>query len=169
MKSLSEGMTFGETAPSYGGGFFLFILVLAFFAIIVQWKLFVKAGQPGWAVLIPIYNAIIYLRIIGRPAMWLFVYIACFILYFAGAIMMVNGPTFISSILLFAGIMAIMIVAIIDTNRLSKSFGKGIGFTLGLIFLGIIFQAILAFGDSKYIGPNGVGEVVNDNPDILHS
>lgn len=40
-------------------------------------------------------------------------------------------------------------------NMLSKSFGKDEAFTVGLVFLGIIFLSILAFGKSKYLGPYG--------------
>jgi hypothetical protein len=109
--------------------YMVFILVIAVFMIIVFWKIFTKAGQPGWACLIPIYNYLIILKIAGKPWWWLLLML----------IPIVN-----------------IVLAIIVLNNLSKSFGHGAGFTVGLLFLGIIFYPILAFGSSKYIGPGGV-------------
>ncbi len=104
-------------------------IILCIVIVAAEWKMYSKAGQPGWAVLIPIYNIIVLMRIIGRHWTRLFVYL----------IPLYN------------------IIAIIqDIHRLSKSFGKDAGFTVGLIFLGIIFYPILGFGSVKYVGPNGV-------------
>lgn len=101
----------------------LIILVLY---IASMWVVFTKAGKPGWAAIIPIYNIIVLLEIVGKPIWWIILVI---ILPFIFGIWMLN--------------------------LLSKSFGKGVGFTLGLIFLGFIFFPILAFGDAKYNGPAG--------------
>lgn len=163
-----------QSAASQGmmAGFLIFFGIAGLFAIIIQWKINVKAGQPGWACLIPIYNIIIYLRIIGRPVSWLFVYLGCLILYGIGIYtMFLNpaSPSAVSGILTFASILTLVIVSIIDTNRLSKSFGRGVGFTVGLVLLSLIFMAILAFGNDAYIGPNGIGGSDNNDPDILHN
>jgi len=91
-----------------------------------MWKVFAKAGQPGWAALVPIYNMIVLLQIVGRPTWWLLLF-------------------FVPIVNIFIGLMVI--------NDLSKSFGKGTGFTLGLIFLSPIFWCILGFGPAQYIGP----------------
>lgn len=91
-----------------------------------MWVIFTKAGKPGWAAIIPIYNIIVLLEIVGKPLWWIILVI---ILPFIFGIWMLN--------------------------LLSKSFGKGVGFTIGLIFLGFIFFPILAFGDAKYNGPAG--------------
>jgi uncharacterized membrane protein YoaK (UPF0700 family) len=85
--------------------------------------MFVKAGQPGWGILIPIYNVYLMIKIAGRPGWWL-------ILFF---IPLVN-----------------FIVGIIVTADIARNFGKGIGFVLGMIFLGFIFYPILGFGDAQY-------------------
>lgn len=106
-------------------GFVVFIVLLA-----AIWRIFEKAGKPGWAALIPIYNIIILLEIIGKPWWWL--------------LLMIFVP--IGNIIW--GIWAI--------NLLSKSFGKNEGFTVGLIFLSIIFYPILGFGTSEYQGPAGI-------------
>ncbi len=108
----------------------LFILPLAIvvFYIAAGWKIYEKAGQPGWACIVPIYGAYILLKIVGKPGWWL-------LLYF---IPLVNIVYFVWTY-----------------NMLSKSFGKDEGFTAGLLLLGFIFWPILGFGDAKYIGPYG--------------
>ncbi|MFC2124579.1 DUF5684 domain-containing protein [Bacteroidota bacterium] len=118
-------MDFTNSAPS---GITL-IIYLAFLILMIAalWKIFVKAGKPGWAAIIPIYNVIVLLEIVGKPLWWFLLFL----------IPLVN-----------------IVIAIIVIHGLSKSFGKGAGFTVGLIFLGIIFYPILGFGDAKYKGPN---------------
>ncbi len=101
----------------------LLCLALVVLTFIIHWKVYEKAGQPGWAVFIPIYNFIVLLKIVNKPWWWLFLMII---------------P------------IANIIFLIIILSRLSKSFGKGDGFTVGLFFLNIIFWGILAFGDSVY-------------------
>src|ERR1700730_12806536 len=96
--------------------------------IVGVWKLFAKAGQPGWASLIPIYNTITMLRITGRSGWWILG-------------MMVPLLNFY-----------VIIRLVFD---LARVFGRGIGFGFGLLFLFPIFMLILAFGDAVYVGPNG--------------
>lgn len=105
---------------------FLILLVeLAILVFIIAgvWKTFVKAGQPGWAAIIPIYNFYILLKIVGRPAWWLILFLIPF----------VN-----------------LVIAIIVAIDLAKAFGKGTGFGVGLALLGFIFYPILGFGDATY-------------------
>ena len=87
------------------------------------WKIFTKAGQPGWASIIPIYNVIVLLKIAGKPLWYIILLI----------IPLVN-----------------IVVGILVLIELAKNFGKGVGFAIGLILLPIIFYPILAFGDAKY-------------------
>jgi hypothetical protein len=103
-------------------------LVLALIIVIAQWKVFTKAGQPGWACLIPVYNCYIMTKIAGKPWWWILMFLIPF----------VN-----------------LVYAIWLTNMISKSFGKDEAFTVGLLLLGIVFWPILGFGDSKYQGPFG--------------
>jgi hypothetical protein len=111
-----------------GMGFFggLITLAIIVFFVAVGWKIFAKAGKPGWASIVPIYNYIVLLEIVGRPIWWI--------------------------VLMFVPIVNFVILFILCID-LAKSFGKGTGFGVGLIFLGFIFAPILAFGDATYRGP----------------
>lgn len=108
----------------------IIIIYVAIFALIIvsQWKVFTKAGKPGWACIIPIYNIIVLLEIIGKPWWWL--------------------------LLMFIPVVNI-VFAIWMINLLAKSFGKSEGFTVGLVLLPFIFISILGFGDAAYKGPAG--------------
>jgi hypothetical protein len=113
-----------ETNASLFGGIFGIIYLLVFVLLIVSiWKIFTKAGKPGWAAIIPIYNVIVMLEIVGRPIWWI--------------------------ILLFIPI-ANLVVAILLAVDLAKAFGKGIGTAIGLILLPIIFYPILGLGSATY-------------------
>ena len=103
----------------------LICLAVALLVIASMWKVFTKAGKPGWAAIVPIYNTIVLLEIVGKPTWWIILLLIPF----------VN-----------------IIVLLIVINELSKSFGRGVGTTLGLIFLGFIFWPILAFGSAQYQG-----------------
>ena len=120
--------SFTTTDSQLSTTWLLVICAVALFEIISTWKVFTKAGKPGWASIIPIYNAIVILHIAGRPTWW-------FLLY------LIPGVN--------------IVIACIVMHDFSKSFGHGIGFTLGLILLSGIFFPILAWGDSQYLGPAG--------------
>jgi hypothetical protein len=95
--------------------------------IYCTWRIFEKAGKPGWAAIIPIYNVLIELEIIGRPWYWLL-------------LMFVPGVN--------------IVLGIIIIFRLAKVFGHSTGFGFSLLFLSFIFMPILAFDSSTYLGPN---------------
>lgn len=118
-------MTVNQGSTCVAGGLFGIVLqvAVAIFYIVVMWKIYVKAGQPGWASIIPIYNVYIMLKIAGKPGWWL---------------------------LLFFVPIANIIVGILVIISFAERFGKGVGFVLGLIFLSPIFYAILAFNSSEY-------------------
>lgn len=117
-----------ESGYPISGGFIVLMLAVALILIIAQWKVFVKAGQPGWACIIPIYNIYIMTKIAGKPGIW--------------------------TLLCLIPIVNIIFIIWIY-NMISKSFGHDEAFTVGLILLGIVFWPILGFGKSKYIGPYG--------------
>ena len=102
-------------------------LIVTIFMLASMWKIFVKAGQPGWGCIIPIYNTYLMLVIAGKPVWWL-------ILYF---IPVVN---FVVSIIVFA--------------EIAQRFGKNPVFVAGMIFLPFIFFPILGFGSAKYSAPS---------------
>jgi hypothetical protein len=130
---LNLSIVFAQADEGGGGGIAallvpLIALAVAIFIIAGMWKMYAKAGQPGWACIIPIYNFVALLQIVGRPLWWI--------------------------LLLFIPLVNLIILLIVFID-LAKSFGKGTGFGLGLFFLGAIFMPILGFGDAKYIGPAG--------------
>ena len=108
----------------------IFGLLIALLLIVAMWKVFTKAGQPGWASIIPIYNLYIWCKIVGRPWWWILLMLIPFVNF---------------------------IICIILCIDLAKSFGKGVGFGIGLALLGIIFFPILGFGSAQYQGPAAGG------------
>ena len=119
-------MDYGDyPAAGMSAGIVAVYLVIGLLMIIAMWKIYTKAGKPGWAVIIPIYNAIVLLEIVDKPLWWILLML----------IPIVN-----------------VIISIIITVELAKKFGQSVGFAIGLILLPIIFYPILAFGSSKYSG-----------------
>jgi hypothetical protein len=119
-----------EVLAGLGASSFFIVLLIIVFLIVSYWKLFDKAGRPGWAAIIPIYNEIVLLQTAGLSP-W-------FILIFLAAIVPIIG-----TLLLF-------IFAIYQSIKLAEAFGRGVLFGLGITFLPIIFIPILAFGDAEY-------------------
>lgn len=110
------------------GALMIPLIIIWVVVIIGQWKIYEKAGKPGWAAIVPIYNIIVLLEIVGKPIWWIFLFL----------------------------IPCVNIVFLIWTvNLLSKSFGQSEGFTVGLLLLGVIFYPILGFGNYQYLGPAG--------------
>ena len=102
---------------------YLAVLVLT---IVANWKIYTKAGVPGWACLIPFYGVYKYFQIAGMNG-WMF-------------------------LLLCIPIVNIVVLFIVE-NKIAKAFGKGTGFGIGLVLLPTIFQCILGFGSAEYVGP----------------
>jgi hypothetical protein len=98
--------------------------------IAAMWRIFDKAGKPGWAAIVPIYNLVVAIQTVGRPTWWIVLFL-----------------------LPIVNLIAIIIVNI----DLAKSFGKSGGYAVGLILLPFIFMPMLAFSDATYIGPAGEG------------
>lgn len=119
----------GGTAAGFalfGGVMTLFWLVVAVVMIVAMWKVFVKAGQPGWAAIVPIYNYYILTQIAGRPAWWL-------LLFFIP----------------FANLIALIVISM----DIAKAFGKSEVFgILGLVLFSPIGYLILGFGKDTYKG-----------------
>jgi hypothetical protein len=127
---INEGGIEFNVHPMFGG---VFAGVAALVAVVVgliclagMWKVFVKAGQPGWAVLIPFYNVYVLLKIAGKPGWWL---ILAFIPF-------VN-----------------IVIAIVVSIAVAKCFGQGAAFGVFLLFLFGIGYPILGFGNYTYVAP----------------
>ena len=100
-----------------------FVLIL-FTITIPLWKIHVKAGKPGWASIVPIYNIVVLVQIAKKPVWYIF--------------------------LMFIPIVNIF-VAFILIQELARNFNKGIGFTIGMILLPFIFYPILGYGKAEYV------------------
>jgi hypothetical protein len=104
------------------------LIILVVYALLVAgwWMIFTKAGEDGWKALIPIWNTLIILKIVGREWWWI-----------------------ILMIIPIVGLIVWIIVAL----DLAKSFGRGTGFGIGLIIFPYIWSLILGFGSDTYKGP----------------
>lgn len=119
-----------ESGDAAGAGVGI-VVMLVYLAVIVlmvasYWMIFSKAGKPGWAVLVPIYNIVVMLQIVGKPLWWI--------------------------LLLFIPIVG-AVIGIILSVLMAERFGKGVGYGVGLAFLPFVFGPMLAFGDASYSPP----------------
>ncbi len=101
------------------------IISLAIVVLMIAslWKIYSKAGQPGWASIVPLYNFLLLLKIVKKPWWWLL-------------LMLIPIVNFVLIIIVY--------------HRISVSFGKGGGFTVGILLLPFVFLPILAFSDVQY-------------------
>ncbi len=121
-----SGVSYSYSSSGQISPLFLLIWVaVCIFLVAAMWKVFTKAGQPGWAALIPIYNFYVMCKIAGRPGWWLLLMLIPFVNF---------------------------IIAIILNVDIAKNFGKGAGFAVGMLFLSFIFWPILGFGSAQYEG-----------------
>jgi len=125
-------MLFSPVFQDDGGGgligtcFTLVYCILIILVIAGMWTVYVKAGKPGWAAIIPFYNIWVLLEIVGRPGWWI--------------------------ILMFIPFVNIIVIIIV-TIDLAKSFGKSVLYAIGLLLLPMIFYIHLGWSDAKYQGP----------------
>ena len=116
-----------ENASSLGAGFVIGFMAILVLMVAAMWRIFSKAGEPGWKAIVPIYGAVVLQRIVGRPGWWVLLMLVPF----------VN-----------------VLISLVECFDLARVFGKGAGYGLGLIFLSPIFLMVLAFGPATYQGPN---------------
>ena len=109
----------------YSGIYWVIYVGILALLLAAMWKVFAKAGKPGWGAIIPIYNIVLLCDIADKPGWWV-------LLYF---IPLLN-----------------IVIGIIVPIGVARNFGKGSGFGLGLAFLSVIFYPILAFGSADYTG-----------------
>ena len=101
------------------------LLAVVVFELAAFWRIFTKAGEAGWASIVPIYNIWVLLRITGKPGWWVVLML----------IPLVN-----------------IVVGIVEAAALARAFGKSGGFAAGLILLPFVFYPVLAWGDAQYQG-----------------
>jgi len=111
--------------------YYILIFAIVIVQVIALWRVFQKAGKPGWGILVPIYNIILLVDIAGKPRWW--------------------AALFLLAIIPFVGSIAVIVVAIILYIDIAKNFGKSAGFGVGMALLSFIFIPILAFGDARYL------------------
>ena len=107
----------------FGSFVVLIYIIVAIILYASLWIIYTKANQPGWSAIIPVYDIYIWTQVVNRPWWWT-------ILFFIPPIT--------------------IIVYIIMLNDLSNRFGQNAWFTLGLLFLPIIFLPVLAFGEYEF-------------------
>ena len=120
-----------DTSPALAWTIIIIVLVLAIIMIVSTWKVFEKAGEPGWAAIIPIYSTIVLVKISRKPMWW-------------AAILLLGG------LIPIVGPIASLVGAIIINMAVAKNFGKSDGFGVGMALLGFIFWPMLAFSDAQY-------------------
>lgn len=133
-----------STSSGMSSGLLMFLLLIVLVVVVVMvvatWKIFVKAGKPGWAAIVPIYNTLVLLEVVGRPWWWILFFLLGFIPFVGGIVTLV--------------------ISIIIYNDLSKSFGQGAGMTVLLVLVPFVGFPMLGFGNYQYHGPaalNGAG------------
>ncbi len=163
------------TEAAFAGGFLGSIMVIGLIIcvllIIAGWRIFEKAGEKGWKILIPIYDLYILFKICGIKK-WFWGLLCISII--ASILMCIKTPPMIEdatgyhidyNVLTFSEYPTYLIGLIISCTasivaevaiaiKLARAFGKGVGYTLGIIFFPYIFTLILGFGKAKYSAKN---------------
>ena len=145
-EALLSGVIVG-TLATFSLAMMFISLAITILTVIANWRIFVKAGKPGWAALIPIYNLVVLYQVAGVSP-WLIL-----LLLFVGV--PIVGP------LIALGLSIYLMV------QLANAFGKGSGFAVGLIFLNTIFIMILGFDDSKYVLNSNNDDNNNNEPQVI--
>ena len=123
----SQELLYNAAGASFVAAYVIIMLALIVVTLVGLWKVFTKAGKPGWAAIVPFYNLYCLFEMsFGNGWLFLLTFVPC-----------VN-----------------FVISIMVQFNLAKAFGKGVGFGFGLLFFNFIFMMILGFGDAEYIGPN---------------
>lgn len=134
----------------------VYSIIAAVLTIIFMWKIFEKAGEKGWKVLIPVYNTYILFKLVWNTKMFWVAFFMIFVACIFASVSMININDALSGLCAILFIITLFVLFIIEVElvfNLGNAFGKGVLFNLGLLLLSVIFCGILAFDSSKYIGP----------------
>ena len=138
--SSAAGAGLGAFFAGFLGIIIIICLAITIFSIVATWKMFEKAGKPGWASLIPIYSTIVLFDIIGYKWYYIFLFL-------------LSGVPIIGSLLVF-------VFVVMYSIKLAKAFGQEIGFGIGLALISPVFVAIIAFNKNiKYVGQTVKGDI----------
>ncbi len=148
--STGETLLAGSILGGLLGVFALVVITFYVLLVIANWKIFEKAGEKGWKSLIPFYNLYILFKLFWETKyFWISLSVLLVCELASDLRVQDNNSVLLACASLAAGIAA-LVFFIILCNRMSKSFGHGAGFTVGLIFFPNIFTLILGFNKDKY-------------------
>ena len=144
---MDSSVDYTVSAGGLGALFAIYmIVVIAIYvvAVIGLWKMYIKAGKPGWAAIVPVYNWWVWVEIIGRPRWWFWAFLAYILLSWVPIVNIVLG----------IGMFVLFLMGCLD---MAKCFGKSTGYGIGLWLVSVVFMPILGFGDAQYVGPVAAG------------
>lgn len=122
----SQDLAYSAAVASFSVGYFVFCLALVVVTLVGMWKVFEKAGKPGWACIVPFYNLYCLCDMaMGKGWLFLLIFVPC----------------------------ANLIIMIMMYFKLVQAFGKGVGFFIGMLFFPYVFMMILGFSNAEYYGP----------------
>ena len=154
MFDLYDSITAGFAGGVLAAASIVFVLVsIASYVLIVigWWKIFTKAGEAGWKSIIPYYNVYTQYKLTWKPAMFWIGLALTLMASFAGAAAG-EDPNLAISLVVALLNLAVTVINCVSMYWLARSFGKGTGYTIGLILLEPLFMILLGFGDAEYIG-----------------
>ena len=134
---------------AFGAAAMIIGIIWYILQVIAKWKIFNKMDEAGWKSIIPFYSDYIVFKRTWKTS---FFWILLVMLILVELLQPYSQDNVLVSIIVLLIAVAAAVIAIIQLNKLSKSFGHGAGFTVGLVFLNPIFLLILGFGSSEYIG-----------------
>ena len=139
-------------------GVFFTVFSIAWFIlnVIAGWKIFVKAGKPGWHSLIPFLSTWDTVDLSwNRTMAWVMTCLGL-VITLGSRVVPLNREEMSAMTIIYCVVFVVFLVlCVMSEYKLAKAFGKGFGFFLGLLFLNPIFKLILGFGKAEYQGRQG--------------
>ena len=158
--AFAGGLVGGAVMMTLLVGFVMWVLL-----VVARWRMFTKAGVPGWKSIIPIYSEYVLYKIVWNTrSFWFFCGATLLTMLFtalsgqyamlpSGEMVYVGGGNFIFGALTFVASIVVMFYSVMCAVKTAMAFGKGAVFAIGLVLLPNVFTMILAFGSAKYLGP----------------
>lgn len=140
VENVTMDVTPMAVAATFSIAYIFVVFAILIFIIVAFWKLLKKAGQPGWAAIVPFYSNVVLSKVAGVN------------IWFYLGILIAAVIGLVVPIISIFSMIALGIWNIVIAFKLPGKFGKGVGFGFGLWLLPVIFYPILAFGKSEYQG-----------------